>query len=130
MQVVAAIKGVTSGTYLKAIKEYEAQPIKPEHEYLRRTLADMTIRYEAAQAKVENLKDGDMLDFHARRLVEIAGNIVLGYLLLGDAQRDERFTRSATIFIVKADSENRQKESYIQHFDPRQLGLYKATLEG
>lgn len=129
LQVVAAIKGVTSGTYLKAIKDYEAQPIKPEHEYLRRTLADMTIRFEAAQAKVENLKDGDLLDFHARRLVELAGNIILGYLLLGDAQRDDRFTRSATIFIIKADSENRQKEAYIQHFDPRQLGLYKATLE-
>ena len=53
LQVVAAIRGVTTGQYAKHIREvYEKMEIAPEHEYLRETLKCMTGKLEAATAKV------------------------------------------------------------------------------
>lgn len=130
LQVVAAIRGVTTGQYLKQIKEvYEVAEINPEHEYLRETLKAMTAKYEVAVEKVheENAKadNSDYLDFHARRLVESAGYIVLGYLLLIDAQRDERFFKSAKVFIKYGEAKIEGYAKYIESFDMKSLGMFK-----
>ena len=47
--------------------------IAPEHEYLRETLKCMTGKLEAATAKVAEAGSTEYTDFHARRLVEMAG---------------------------------------------------------
>ncbi len=130
LQVVAAIRGVTTGQYLKQIKEvYEVAEINPEHEYLRETLKAMTAKYEVAVEKVheENAAadNSDYLDFHARRLVESAGYIVLGYLLLIDAQRDERFYKSAKVFIKYGEAKIEGYAKYIESFDMKSLGMFK-----
>ena len=44
LQVVAAIRHVTTGTYLQRIREYEAMPVSPELETLKRTLSKMAQR--------------------------------------------------------------------------------------
>jgi hypothetical protein len=129
LQVVAAIRGVTSGVFLKVLRDYEARAVHPEHEPLRRELVRMTDRYEQAVKYIEDLKDNEYTDFHARRLVELAGNIVMGYLLLDDAQRDNTFERTANIFITRANTENLQHENYIRNFDPKELGEFKAVFE-
>ncbi|MDD4606006.1 MAG: acyl-CoA dehydrogenase family protein, partial [Dysgonamonadaceae bacterium] len=82
LQVVAAIRHVTSGTYLQRIKEYEKMPLTPELEALRRPLSKMTQMYERLIEIVTSPKDSEFLDFNARRLVESAGHIIMGYLLL------------------------------------------------
>jgi len=92
-------------------------------------LISMTDRYEQAVKYMEELKDAEYTDFHARRLVELAGNIVMGYLLLDDAQRDNSFERTANIFITRANTENIQHENYIKNFNPKQLGEFKAVFE-
>lgn len=100
LQVVAAIRHVTTGTYLQRIKEYEAMPVTPELEPLKRVLSEMTRMYEKLVELVTALKDEDYLDFHARRLVECAGHVVMGHLLLQDANRNATlFRRSAEVYI-------------------------------
>ena len=129
LQVVAAIRGVTTGTYLKQIKVYEAQEIQPDLEYLRRILIEMTNAYEEAVAYVHNINDkesdNEFLDFHARRLVEMAGNIIMGYLLVNDAIRDNDYKHSADIFIKKTYAENNEKLVYIKQSTLKDLGIYK-----
>ena len=99
MQVVAAIRGVTTGQFLKQIREeYEQASIRPEQEYVREILKGMTGAFEAAVTKVTAVGETEYVDFHARRLVEMAGYIILGYLLL-DSQRCDRFAKSAEIFV-------------------------------
>jgi alkylation response protein AidB-like acyl-CoA dehydrogenase len=126
LQVVAAIRGVTTGAYLKHIREvYETTELKPELESLRNTLKEMTAEYEATVTQVTDLKDNEWLDFHARRLVEMAGNIVMGYLLLLDTNRDDHYRKSATLFITNGRSENVSKKHYIDSTSPADLLLFR-----
>ena len=125
LQVVAAIKGVVSGSFLKKIREYEESEIPAELEYLKHQLVEMTDQYEAVIKQVLDKKDDELTDFHARRLVEIAGNIIMGYLLILDSTRDMEYKSSAELFIKKGKTENLQKVEYIKDFDLKDLGMYK-----
>lgn len=125
LQVVAAIRHVTTGTYLNRIREYEAMPCKPELEYLKKKLVAMTNQYEKLVAAVTAPKDNEYLDFHARRLVETATHCVFGYLLLQDANLNDNFRRSAEVYINYGQAEVNKIESYIENFSVEDLGFYK-----
>jgi len=125
LQVVAAIKGVTTGAYLAKINEYQKTEISSELGYLQRILVSMTADYEATVKIVVDTKENEYIDFQARRLVEMAGNIIMGYLLVLDAHKDDRFKNSAVVFIGKAQAENRSFSEYIQKFELKDLGIFK-----
>lgn len=125
LQVVAAIRGVGNGAYLKLMKEYAERPVHPELDYLKNILLKMTDQFEKTVARVTEAEDNELLDFHARRLVEMAGNIIMGYLLLLDTERDRKYLQSAEIFIRKSRAENVSAVSFINSFDQRDLGAYK-----
>lgn len=126
LQVVAAIRHVTTGTYLNLIKTYEAQEVSAALQPLKDNLAAMTAKYEAAVAKVTEVKDSAYNDLMARRLVEMAGNIVMGHLLLLDATRNEAFVKSATVYNKMAQAEVAKHADFIYSFDPEQTALYQA----
>lgn len=125
LQVVAAIRHVTTGTYIGQIREYEAIEYKPELEDLKQKLVGMTAKHEEIVAKVTELKDQEYLDFHARRLVESAAHCVLGYLLLQDANKDESFRRSAEVYVSYGQAEVNKMHSYVMSFDHEDLGYFK-----
>lgn len=125
LQVVAAIKGVTTEAYLLRIKEYEKESLRPELVFLRKTLIKMTEEYEQTVRNVIELKDEELLDFHARRLVEMAGNIIIGYLLVLDAMRDEEYQNAAEVFIKRAEANNKEKVYYINITENRDLGIIR-----
>jgi hypothetical protein len=127
LQVVAAIRGVTTGAYLNRIREFEAMPLQPELHSFRRTLIGMTQEYEKAVKQVVDVKDNEYLDFHARRLVEMAGHIIMGYLLLLDTERNETFRTSTEIYIRMGRSENKARAEYISNFTIDDLGFFKPN---
>ncbi|GET23599.1 acyl-CoA dehydrogenase family protein [Prolixibacter denitrificans] len=125
LQVVAAIRGVTTGGYLKKIREYEKADLKPELEKFRRTLISLTEDYEEAVKKVHDAEDNEFLDFHARRLVEMAGYIIMSYLLVLDTNRDNSFLRSAAVFNKIAKAEVRSRAEFIRASSLEDIGHYK-----
>ena len=126
LQVVAAIRGVTTGQFLKQIREeYEQASIRPEQEYVREILKGMTGAFEAAVTKVTAVGETEYVDFHARRLVEMAGYIILGYLLLIDSQRCDRFAKSAEIFVKYGQAKVAGYAAFINDFELKDLGMYK-----
>ncbi len=127
LQVVAAIRGVTAKGYLNRIREYEAMEIKPELHGFRRTLIGMTEEYERAVKAVVDVKDNEYLDFHARRLVEMAGHIIMGYLLVLDTERDDRFRNSTEIYIKMGRAENRARHEFITNSSLDDLGFFKPA---
>jgi 3-(methylthio)propanoyl-CoA dehydrogenase len=127
LQVVAAIRGVTSGVYLSHIRQvYETQKVKPEMEYLKKLLIEMANNFEEAFRHVSEFNDTEYVDFHARRLVEMVGNIIMGYLLLTDSLRDDEYLQPAEIFIKRAFAQNQERFDYISKFELKDLGVFKA----
>ena len=117
LQVVAAIRHVTTGTYSKFIQELDAVEYAETLKPLQAKLQAMTAVYEAAIAKVAEAKDTAYTDFHARRMVEMAGHIVMGYLLLGDANRNEKFAKSARNYVRFGEAEVTRHADFINKFD-------------
>lgn len=129
LQVVAAIRHVTTGTYLQRIKEYVAMPLTPELEPLKNVLAKMTETYEKMVETVVAAKDEEYLDFHARRLVESAGHIIAGYLLLQDANKNqELFRRSAEVYVHYGRNELVKNYNFIAQSRIEDLAYYKPDL--
>ena len=125
LQVVAAIKGVTTGALLAQIEEYEKATIKPETESYRSILISMTLEYEEAEARVTVHNNPEFIDFHARRLVEMAGNIIMGYLLLNDTQRNHSYWKTLEVFLRFARSRNAGHAMLLNHSNLNDLGKYK-----
>jgi alkylation response protein AidB-like acyl-CoA dehydrogenase len=125
LQVVAAIRFVGNGTYLKMLQDFGKREVKAEFEYLKNMLAKMTDQYGKTVEKVQELNDSEYFDFHSRRLVEMAGNVLTGYLLLDDSNRNNKYSKSAEIFIRLGRSENVQKVSFINYTNPKDLSEYK-----
>jgi hypothetical protein len=75
LQVVAAVRGVTTGGYLAKMRAYEQMEIKPELLGYRSHIVEMTNDYEYVAEKLMELDNNEYTDFHARRLVEMAGKL-------------------------------------------------------
>ncbi len=125
LQVVAAIRGVTTGGYLKQIRVYEKEELKPELEKFRRILISLTQDYEEAVEKVVASGDDEFIDLHARRMVEMAGYIIMSYLLVLDANRDSSHLRSAQVFNKMAKGEVKARAEFIRASSVEDIGLYK-----
>jgi hypothetical protein len=124
--VVVAIRGVTTGGYLKQIREYELAEIKPELHTYRRILIQMTDEYEEAVERVTSFNENEFVDFHARRMVEMAGNIVMGYLLILDTNRDSKYWKSLEVFLKIARAENKSNAEVIRYSNVNDLGRFKV----
>ncbi len=127
LQVVAATRGVTTGAYLNRMKEYENIPIKPETESYRNILVHMTEQYEESEARVV-VQNAEFIDFHARRLVEMAGNIIMGYLVLMDVQRNHDYWKTLEVFLKFARSKNMQNATFIGYSNLNDLGKFKYNI--
>lgn len=129
LQVVAAIRGVLTGGFLDQINRYEELEVKPELGSYKRVLVSMTEDYVKAVEKVKEVNETEFTDFHARRLVEMAGNIIMGYLLVVDTDRDHKYWKSLEVFLRFASSENKGKFEYVMNSKPGDLGKYKFDSE-
>lgn len=125
LQVVAAIRHVTTGTYLNQINAYAAEEYAPETSELKERLVKMTALYEEALKTVVDNKNTEYTDFHARRLVEMVGHIIMGYLLLGDTTRNEKFLKSANVYVNFGEAEVEKHHKFIMSFKPDGLENYR-----
>ena len=125
LQVVAAIRGVDNKGYLNQIREYEKHEIDDEVDYLKHKLVKMTEDFEEAVGEVKEKGDKEFSDFHARRLVEMAGNIIMGYLLLINSNTNDDYKKYAEIFIKKFFAENKESLEYIVHSNMKDLNLFR-----
>ena len=106
MQVIAAIRYVTSGFYADVMKEYAKWEVSLEMIHLKARLNAMVTRYEEAVNTVVEQKSQELTDLMARRLVEMAGYLIMGYLLLQDATVNaELFASSARSFVCWTEDE-------------------------
>ena len=127
LQVVAAIRYVTTGAYLNFIKEYEAIEVKPELEGIKTRLVELAKIYADAVEKVTAIKEPAYVDFMARRMVEMAADIIMGHLLLQDAQRNDSFTESTKVYCNFIQAEVVKHAEFIANFKFEDLEAYKKA---
>ena len=127
MQVIAAIRYATSGFYAGVMREFAEWEVSPEMAPLKARLDAMVPRYEEAVTKIVELKDQELTDLTALRLVEMAGYIIMGYLLLQDATTNAvLFATSAHIFVRWVEGEVDKHTGYISRINLDEMAhIYK-----
>ncbi len=129
LQVVAAIRHVTTGTYLSKIEQYEAIAPAPELAHIHKRLVAMREEYAKAVAKVVEAGDNEAIDFHARRMVEMAGHIIISHLLLQQAsQKPEAYRTSAEVYLKYGYAQNKAHAEFIATSAANDLDLFKEVI--
>lgn len=127
LQVVAAIRYITNGTYLNIIKEMLESEVSDDLKPLKARVAKLVELYEAAISKVKESNDQAVHDFLARRLYNMTGDIVMSLLILDDATKaPEMFQKSANVYVRMAEEEVLGHSAYIQNFKAEDLESFKA----
>ena len=127
LQVVAAIRYITNGTYLSIIKEMLENEVSDDLKPLKERVAKLVKLYEAAINKVKEANDQAVHDFLARRLYNMTGDIVMSLLILDDATKaPEMFQKSANVYVRMAEEEVLGYSAYIQNFRAEDLESFKA----
>ena len=127
LQVVAAIRYITNGTYLNIIKEMLESEVSDDLKSLKERVAKLVELYEAAINKVKEANDQAVHDFLARRLYNMTGDIVMSLLILDDATKSpELFAKSANVYVRMAEEEVLGHSAYIQNFKAEDLESFKA----
>lgn len=127
LQVVAAIRYITNGTYLSIIKEMLENEVSDDLKALKERVAKLVELYEAAINKVKETNDQAVHDFLARRLYNMTGDIVMSLLILDDATKaPEMFAKSANVYVRMAEEEVLGHSAYIQNFKAEDLESFKA----
>jgi 3-(methylthio)propanoyl-CoA dehydrogenase len=131
LQVVAAINAVTKGTFMEQIERYAAaeysqpmQPVVAKLKELTAKFSEMTARVEAGDKELCGFKD-----FHARRLVETAGHIIITYLLARQAGESEEYADSAKIFCKLAEGKISEAYTYVMNSTLEDVALFRAVAE-
>ena len=127
LQVVAAIRYITNGTYLSIIKEMLESEVSDDLKALKERVGKLVELYEAAINKVKEANDQAVHDFLARRLYNMTGDIVMSLLILDDATKaPEMFQKSANVYVRMAEEEVLGHSAYIQNFKAEDLESFKA----
>ena len=127
MQVIAAIRYVTSGYYASVMQEYAETPVAESMQPLLQQLNLLQERYVAAVNRVVEWQSQEAIDLLGRKLVEMAGCIIMGYLLLQDASANETlFAQSARVFVSYVASLVDMNAGYIERFELADLSNYQA----
>ena len=127
LQVVAAIRYITNGTYLNLMKEMLEKEVSDEMKPLKVRVEGMVKNYEEALNYVKELNNQDAQDFLARRLYDMTAEIMMSLLILDDASRaPELFAKSANVYVRMAEENVLGKTVYVRHFTPEDLKSFTA----
>ena len=128
LQVVAAIRYITNGTYLNVIKEMLEANVSEDLRPLKVRVEKMVELYEQAINYVKEANNQEVHDFLGRRLYDMTAEIVMSLLILDDATRaPELFQKSANVYVRMAEENVLGKVHYIKSFIEEDLPNFRAA---
>ncbi|MBO5332193.1 MAG: acyl-CoA dehydrogenase family protein [Alistipes sp.] len=131
LQVVAAINAVTKGTFMEQISRYEQQEYSEAMQPVVEKLKALRTRVEAMVARVEEISKeaAQFKDFHARRLVESVGHIIITYLLAHQASEVEEYAADAKVFAKLTEAYIIGAEAYVMNSTAEDVALISQVQE-
>jgi hypothetical protein len=138
LQVVAAIRHVMTGTYAQLVEGYQQMEVAPELAAQKALLDEMFGKYQAAVEAVKAVNETEYTDFMARHLVEMAGDCVMGYLLVTDASRNlnsedatvkeaaEELVKSAKVYVNLGYANVARNAAFVANVKPADLASYQG----
>ena len=127
LQVVAALRYITNGTYLSIIKEMLEAEVADGLKALKTRVEALVAKYEEVLGEVKAENNQEKIDFVARRLYEMTADIIMSLLILDDATRSpELFERSANVYVRHAEAECCGHYDFIKNLKVEDLEFYKA----
>ena len=128
LQVVAAIRYITNGTYLGIIKEMLEAAVSEEMKPLQARIAKMVAQYEEAVNVVKNSGNQEVQDFLGRRLYDMTAEIIMSLLITADASRaPQLFAKSANVYVRMAEESVVGKAAYIAGLTADDLASFRAV---
>ena len=123
LQVVAALRYVTSGVYSQYVKDMLAT--LPDSES-KAAISAMVEKLDAMTAHVTDQKETEMNDFCGRRLMESAAYCVMSTLLLRDSiETPDLFDKSLKVFLDYSRSQVDGHYSVVMSWTPESMEYYK-----
>ena len=131
LQVVAAINAVTKGTYMEQISRYEELEYSAAMQPIVEQLNSLRARVEAMVEYVEQVSKETPLfkDFHARRLVESVGHIIITYLLAHQASEVAEYESDAKLFAKLTSAYISGAEAYVMNSTAEDVALISEVQE-
>ena len=127
LQVVAAIRYITNGTYLTIMKEMIAKEVSEEMKPLQVRIQKMIELYEQSLEYVKQSENQEVQDFLARRLYDMTADILMSLLIVGDATAaPELFAKSAQVYVRHAEEEVIGHSCYVKSFIAEDLVNFRA----
>ena len=127
LQVVAAVRYITNGTYLAIMKEMLETPVSDNLQPLKVRIAELVDLYEEALNKVNSDENQEQHDFLARRLYDMTAEIIMSLLICIDASKaPELFEKSANVYVRMAEEDVIGKAAYIKAFKAEDLKNFVA----
>lgn len=124
LQVVAAIGNVTKGVYGDQMKVYAAEEVSEAMKPLQARVNAMAEAYNDIVSKIDTANK-EYFDLQSRRLVEIAGHVIMAYLLVNDASKaPELFEGSAKVYINYAEGEVAKNLKMLNSISVDELAAY------
>ena len=126
LQVVAAIRYITNGTYASMIQEMLQNEVSAEMQPLKDRVVKMVAKLEEAIEKVKEDNKQEVLDFLARRLYNMTGDVIMSLLIIEDASKaPELFAKSANVYVRYAEEEVVGHHHFVMNFTAEELPSYR-----
>jgi hypothetical protein len=128
LQVVAAIGCVLAGDLDERFAAFKAETYEKPLGSLARKLERMLERLEKCIAYVKKKDKKAYTDLHARRIVEIACDAYIGYLLLSQAKLKPEKQLTAKNFIIRAGARAEMNTRLVTSGDQTLIRKHRAML--
>ena len=130
LQVVAAIRYITNGTYLSIIDEMLGEAVAEDLKPLQERVKKLVGLYRQAVDYVKETGCQEAQDFLARRLYEMTAEILMSLLILNDATRaPQLFTKSANVYVRMAEADVVAHYTYIKSFIAEDLVNFRGQAQ-
>ena len=125
LQVVAAIRYVTNGSYLAQMREFEEAVVSDELQSIQARAKAMADKFEEATNRVKEAADPAFHDLCARHLVEMAASIIMLHLLLHNANENaELFGKSVLVYANFVEAEIAKHHTFVMNLSPEDVATY------